>query len=176
MGDFENQQRLTQKAKVEASQSKRVWQASMRMKADQQAIFERARKESKEVAEDVAKELIFNHAREQPNYEELLAQLRDKGKSDIGFLTNKFRSRVEKESAMEEAAQQQDNDKIDPAKVSQCTSNLSSAVRENVANAFSEGNAANGCALLSLASNELLRKAYLCICMDGGGGGPQNPA
>mmetsp|Transcript_3902 Transcript_3902/g.12382 ORF Transcript_3902/g.12382 Transcript_3902/m.12382 type:complete len:1071 (+) Transcript_3902:67-3279(+) len=44
----------------------------------------------------------------------------------------------------------------------------SESVKSNLRKAFADGHAANGCSLLSLASNELLRDVHKCLCVDTG--------
>ena len=69
---------------------------------------------------------------------------------------------------------------VDPLNLDKCLSGIASeTIKANIRKAFNLGNIHTGCAMLSLASNPLLRAVHTCMCAAnpqvsgaaGGGGG-----
>ena len=61
---------------------------------------------------------------------------------------------------------------VDQSKLDYCMElSDSDTVRTNIRKAFEVGNLRTGCALLSLATNSVLKSIHDCMCGSGGGGG-----
>ena len=54
---------------------------------------------------------------------------------------------------------------VDPVELDKCLSGIESeTIKANIRKAFNLGNIHTGCAMLSLASNPLLRAVHTCLC------------
>lgn len=162
-----------------------------------QKVEEKRREQDKAATTGVLKDLLFDSLKSSPNFGELLKKAKERIVREDGAdgLHRRLEELTKKNLAQQKqmdgcsaakgsaAGTKQDGSDsgsiADCAKLSQqpkmpvekldaCLKDTGSeAVAENLRRAFSVGNMATGCALLSLASNPMLQRIHTCACGSG---------
>lgn len=120
------------------------------------------RQKEEAVAQEVSKNLAWKLLTEKSNWQDILRAERERVKANMTDLIRDAERKVNSEFAGQRAVS---FDNIDKQKVSACTAKIEHAtVRANIQSAFNAGSGPNACSLLSLASNEMLKQVYNCLC------------
>lgn len=191
-GSFDAQKRFQEDAsnrlkKMQASAA--VEDATV---AHQQAVQKQRKEELDAATAGVLKDLLFDSLKSSPNFEDLLKKakqriVREEGQDGLHRRLEELQKKNlaqqqkidgckaaagkgNKASAagapsLSECAKLSQQPKMPTEKLEACLKDTGSeAVAENLKRAFSVGNMATGCALLSLASNPMLQRIHTCAC------------
>jgi hypothetical protein len=160
--EWEEVRRVQRDAAKRADEMSVVARAAGRAQsATRSAAYMKRRKQEK-IAEEVSKELAWKMLTQRSDWQQLLQAQRQKLASNMTNLIQAAQLKVDSQFA---GQQQQIGVGIDASKVATCTATVDdAAVRANIQGAFAAGSGPNGCALLSLASNEALKKVFSCLC------------
>eukprot|EP00941_MAST-03F_sp_MAST-3F-sp1_P000275 g275.t1 len=175
--DFLKQQKIAEDAAKRADIANAVKEASEEQASQEKKSEKEAADESAEVAKQVAMELLYNHESKQRDWDTVLQNLRKEQSADLENIIKRVR---EKEKLLKDCADGKNcrgkgggeksngvTPKVDQAKLDKCTQHIrTDSIRQNIEAAFVDGQAQTGCALLSLASNQLLQDVYRCLCKE----------
>ena len=140
--------------------------AAVREQTAARTASQSKRQKEEQVAQEVSKNLAWKMLTEKSNWQDLLRAERERMRSNMTDLIRDAERKVESQAAGQQAVTFDTS--VDKQKVNACTAKIEHPmVRANIQSAFSAGSGPNACSLLSLASNDILKQAYMCLCTDG---------
>ena len=148
----------------------------------QEKEAEDKKKENEEAQEKATEDIVYNELKKEGKLKNVLKDAKEEGgKSNIQETLKKAEDDVHKHKNCKQENNGVDCDDVKPgagvdqSKLDYCMDmSDSDTVRANIRKAFEVGSLKTGCALLSLATNAVLRNIHDCMCEGKGGPHPDD--
>lgn len=149
-------------AAAQAEQSEAVYQAEQREKTTEEQSEAEVAKESAALAEAEAKELIWHDEHLQSGYADKLKKLQEQYADELPSILSKAQQPTSTTPEAKVFSQQEIDACITDSQIRE------QETRDMINEVFASNPTGNptGCALLSLADNDLLQKFHTCLCVD----------
>ena len=176
--------RILKVAKIEAAKSVAKQRLNKAIDARNNKRAAKLRQREKDTAKHVAQEIVYNNLQKSGSLNQALREASKQRVSNpavaghVSQMVNEAKAAAKVEDKGGACANKEVDCKsvaggagVDMNKLEGCLSKATSeVVKNNLRKAFTVGNLHSGCALLSLASNSMLKDIHECMCSGGSGG------